>query len=248
MLNIAICDDDELWLDYTARLLQEYFLTHTRIAAKVHTFRVPFDLLESMEEIGDFDLFILDVVMPEMSGVDLGRKLRKLGCRGLLVYLTSSREFALDAYDAEPFHYLLKPVDRDKLYCVLDKAVGILEDRRNKTMTVKTRDSTTRLVFDDIVYVAYADRCCHYSMKDGGVVSGTQQRESFGTITLPLLKDARFFKCGASLIVNLFYIRAVEKDKVVFSLPGFAPQYLPKNSVTPLLSAWLDYWMEGDRK
>ncbi|MBQ4259270.1 MAG: response regulator transcription factor [Lachnospiraceae bacterium] len=248
MLNIAICDDEPIWLRNTQELINAYYVARGNTTAKIHTFSSGQDLLDALEDFGSFDLYVLDVVMPKMTGIELGKKLREKGSRGLILYLTTSKDFALDAYDAQPIGYLIKPVQEDKLYKLLGQATEMFLNRKNKSVSVKSKSATTRVPYEDIVYVEYADRACHYYLKDGTVLHGTQQRTSFAEVMIPLLTDSRFEKCGASLVLNLFYIGAIEKTKVVFKTPAVNARYLPQNAVAPLLSAWLDYWMEGEIK
>lgn len=247
MLKIAVCDDEQVWLEHTASMLQEYYRGRCETPAKIHIFASVYDLLESVDDNAGFDLYILDVVMPELSGIQLGARLRKLDERGLIVYLTTSKDFALDAYEVEPLHYLIKPVEKEKLFAVLDKATAILTARRNKAISVKSKDGIQQILFDDILYVEFAERSCHYYLKDGSVVVANQLRASFTEIMLPLLRDERFCRCGASFVLNLHHVQAVEKASVRFRNTSLSVS-LPKNAAALLLPAWLDYWMEGKDK
>ena len=67
------------------------------------------------------DLIILDVIMPLMSGMDTARELRMDEQTVPIIFLTSSKEFAVDSYDVNAFHYLIKPVDERKLFHILDE-------------------------------------------------------------------------------------------------------------------------------
>ena len=242
MINIAICDDEPLWLESAEKLLNEYS-EHTGTPVKVHTFLSAYDLIEYVDDNEDFDLYILDVVMPEKTGIQVGTWLREADKRGLIIYLTTSKDFALDAYSVQPFHYLIKPVEREKLFAVLDKAAAILTERVNKAICIKSKGGSLRIMFDDIVYVEYIDRCSNFHLKNGNIITATQQRTSFADSMQPLLSDERFFRCGASFVLNLYYISAVDKDAVHFR---HAPNalYLPKTASGVLTSAWFDYWME----
>ena len=243
MLNIAVCDDEKLWLENTVGLLNDYYADHNEITVKIHAFQSAYDLLESVDEGTGFDLYILDVMMPEMTGIQVGAKLRAAEKRGLIIYLTTSKDFALDAYSVQPFHYLIKPVEKDSLFAVLDKATAILKDRHTKAISVKTKDGTIQILFDSIVYVEFADRCCHYHLKDSNVVIGNQLHASFSESMSPLLKDGRFCRCGASFVLNLFYISAIEKELVRFRNSD-KTLYLPRAASNTLMPLWLDYWME----
>lgn len=247
MLKIAICDDEQVWLENTALMLQEYYRGRCDTPVKIHTFTSVYDLIESVDNNAGFDLYILDVVMPGLSGIELGARVRKLDERGLIVYLTTSKDFALEAYEVGPFNYLIKPVEKEKLFTVLDKATAVLTVRCNKVISVKTKNGIQQVFFDDILYVEFAERCCHYHLKDGSLVVANQLRASFTEIMLPLLRDGRFCRCGASFVLNLHYVQAVEKASARFRNTSLSV-CLPKNATASLLSAWLDYWMEGKDK
>ena len=116
MLRIAVCDDEEEHLKRTALLLEGYFQSRPGLHGQVETFRSGGALLERAKDAGGFDLYVLDILMPELSGIDTGRRLRALAGGGEIVYLTSSNDFAADSYDVRAFFYLLKPVEEGKLF------------------------------------------------------------------------------------------------------------------------------------
>ena len=69
--------------------------------------------MDAAEKLGGFDIYILDILMPGMDGIELGVRLRELGYDGSIIYLTSSTDFAIDSYKAEASNYILKPVIPD---------------------------------------------------------------------------------------------------------------------------------------
>ena len=105
MLRIAICDDEEKHLKQTAELLNTYLQSRPDLQGQVELFPSGGSLLERVEEDRSFDLYVLDILMPELSGIDTGRRLRTLGEGGEIIYLTSSNDFAADSYDVRAFFY-----------------------------------------------------------------------------------------------------------------------------------------------
>ena len=69
-----------------------------------------------------YDLVFLDIVMEGMDGIETARRLREMDMRCLIVFLTTSSEYAWDAFPVHPFDYLLKPVDETRLEQVLCEA------------------------------------------------------------------------------------------------------------------------------
>ena len=247
MLHIAICDDEQIWIENTKELLKEYLEKHPQYTAKIHSFLSGMELLEYTESNGGFDLYILDIVMTGMTGIETGLSLRRNADKGIIIYLTTSKEYALDSFDTNPYHYLVKPVDKMKMNTILDKVFYMLTEKKNKGISVKTKEGVKRICLDDIIYVELVNRNICYHLKDGQLVVGNQQRVSFTEMMLPILKDERFCRCGASFVLNLHYVKLVNKDEVHFS-NGEELLTLPKSACAMVLSEWLDYWVEGDGK
>jgi len=97
MLKIAVCDDEQSYLHDLTRLLDEYGAAQG-IGLAATAFSLPFDLLERVESGAEFDLYLLDVYMPGMTGIELASQLRRIGIETPVVFLTTSKEHALEAF------------------------------------------------------------------------------------------------------------------------------------------------------
>ncbi len=241
MLRIAICDDEEKHLRKTATLLQRYLLARPDLHGQVETFSSGRELLSRAEDAGGFDLYILDILMPELSGIDTGRLLRALGEGGEIVYLTSSNDFAADSYDVRAYFYLLKPVEEPKFFRVLDGAVKKLIRRRNSAVVVTTADGKRRILLERIRYVERVGRYMRYDCTDGIVESQTI-RVSFREATAPLLSDRRFYLCGASLVLNFQHVAGVNGQSAL--LDSGQTVTLPRTAAIEFKKAWGGYWLE----
>ena len=122
MLRIAICDDETRFLHQAANFVQEYLHGHPELSGHIHTFRYGQELLYQVEETGGFDLYLLDIIMPGPNGIQTGLQLRELSNSGEIVYLTTSSDYAVDSYSVRAFYYLLKPLEKKRLFEVLDAA------------------------------------------------------------------------------------------------------------------------------
>ena len=109
-MKIAICDDDSFYSTQVLEYANIYATQKPDVHLTFSVFRQAEDLIEATQKIGGFDVYILDIVMPEINGIELGVELRKLGYDGKIIYLTSSKEFAVDSYKVKAFNYILKPV------------------------------------------------------------------------------------------------------------------------------------------
>ena len=149
MLKIAICDDVSAELSHVAGLTKAY-LAEAGIDAAVQAFSHP-DALMTACETETFHIFLLDMVMPMISGLELGRSIRRLSTDAQIIYITAEPGFALDAYSVNPLHYLLKPVDPEALFAALQLAAGKAAFGEETAVTVKTRDGLRTLIADAVV-------------------------------------------------------------------------------------------------
>ena len=165
---------------------------------------------------------------------------QKQAKEGEIVFITVSKDYALEGYDVHALHYLVKPLEPERFAAVLDDVAGKLEGRRARSVVVATAQGVRRLALDDILYAERAGRRVRYHCEVGDVDSQTI-RTSFSAAMEPLLQDARFLLCGASFAVNLARIAAVEGQRAVFDTG--ASVALPRAAVPALKVAWGSFWL-----
>lgn len=245
MLHIAVCDDDSIHQTHSLELLRDYLSQRPGLRGEVRIFDSGEALVAYAAEHGGFDLCLLDILMPGLDGVETGRRLRKLGGRGEIIFLSSSNEFAADSYDVGAFFYLLKPIQREKLFSVLDKAVEKLYLRQQAAMVVHTSEGERRIRLEDIRYVERVGRVARYNCTSGAVDSQSL-RIPFRELAAPLLRDSRFYMCGASYVLNFQHVTAVNGQQA--RLDSGEVISLPRTAAHAFKKAWGDYWLECDAR
>lgn len=242
-MRIAICDDDAHCREEILCMVNEY------IAASEKRFTVTVyeradTLLDDVLRFGGFDIYILDIIMPGVNGIQLGVELRKHDYIGKILYLTSSREYAIDAFRAKASEYLLKPVEKDNLFAALDDAIQTIANRKEKSFIVKTRDRSVKLSLDSIQYVDLYHKTIIYHLVDGSTVESISIRTTFSDVIAELLSDSRFVLCGNSVAVNLYYVTMTETDTLFFR--NGSKLYIGKRAGREMRSVWSDFWMSGE--
>ena len=106
MIQLAICDDDKRDLTRTVELIKEWLYEPNKPEIKIRKFASPFLLLDAVSGGEAFDIFLLDILMPEMSGISLGEQLSNLLAEPLIVYLSSSTDYYSDAFRLFAFNYI----------------------------------------------------------------------------------------------------------------------------------------------
>ncbi len=221
MLKIAICDDMGIELNRITQLTNEYLCLRS-LSAKVQGFSHPDELLTACEnEI--FHIFLLDMVMPMVSGLELGREIRCMSTDAQIIYITTEPSFALDAYAVNPLHYLLKPVDKSALFSALDLAAGKVNYGEEIFVTVKTKAGVRTLSADVIVCCEYIRHAVIYTLMCGERVETTTLQGRFSEYIAPLLRDKRFIQPHVSFVVNMSFVERLNKEGFTLKGGAFAP-------------------------
>lgn len=221
MLRIAVCDDTPSQLQAVAALTKEY-LSQRGIAAQVKEFSHP-DALLAACEAESFHIYLLDIVMPMVSGLELARGIRRLSTDAQIIFITAERGFALDAYAVNPLHYLLKPVDRGALFAALELAAEKAEFGEELLVTVKTRGGLCTLSADAVVCCEYIRHSVLYTLSGGRRVETMTLPGSFSAHIAPLLADRRFLQPHAAFLVNMSFAERLSREGFLLRGGAFVP-------------------------
>ena len=117
MLQIAVCEDDENMGKYLRQLMEKRLGDNSN--CRISVFSSGKQLLKASTQ---FDIFFLDIDLKDMNGIDMARQLRQES-EAVIVFVTALKEYIFDAFDIQAFQYLLKPIDEQRFFSVLDKAL-----------------------------------------------------------------------------------------------------------------------------
>ena len=212
MIRIAICDDNGIQLELLYEIVSEY-INERMFDATVSRFKDGASLLNDVKLHGFYDLYILDMIMPEVNGLELASTLRMLKDPGKIIFLTSTVEYAVSSYDVKAFYYMLKPLDINKMYQVLDEAVKDIET--DESIVIKQKSATVKIKAGDVMYVDLVNRCPCYHLRDGRTLTDRLVRGSFKEAVEPLTVHKEFEFCGISMLINVKYIDAVDSESVL---------------------------------
>ncbi len=244
-MNIAICDDDRSCLEAVKEIAEKYISQRSGRKISFETFLHPEDLLYATEKNGGYDIYILDVVMPDMNGIQLGEKIRAANFDGKIIYLTSSEDYSLDAFRVKAFDYIIKPIKEDTFFKVVDEALALISERQDKYTVIKSKDRSSKVYFDNIMYAELNKRAVRYFLTDGRTIDGITLRSSFSEAMSELIADRRFYMCGQSTVVNFDHITDVEACAIVFKNTYKA--FLGEKNCRKLRSEWTSYLFEQEQ-
>lgn len=213
MIEIAVCDDQREYLEELCEYLEEYFRTTPETKNRIHRFTSGRELKNEIKK-KRFDVFFLDVLMPDANGMEIGQRIRELDQQAVIVYVTVSREYAFEAFGVRAFQYLQKPVDREKLFELLDMIVAMMKKRQCSQICIRTRNGLVKAAVSQIMYVENINRCAVYMMEDGTQIAGLCNRSSFEKSVSQLHAYDCFVQPHKSYVVNMYFIRAFRQKSL----------------------------------
>lgn len=151
-MRIAICDDSEVVRQEIEQMLQQY-QEENKKEVIYQSFVSGEELQAKIEEVGGFDLILLDIEMNKVSGVELGRWMRdeKKDHLTEIVYISGKEGYEMELFEVHPLHFLRKPVRYEKLVKVLEIAQEHLL-RGNKKFCYKVGNEICYIAVKDILY------------------------------------------------------------------------------------------------
>lgn len=202
MLRIAVCDDDSRQTEAVSNLLEKYQKDRPGLSIQTTGFCSGTDLLESLKT-EKYNVFLLDILMPGLSGLELAGRLRAQDEDVPLIFLTSSTDYALEAFGLRATHYILKPVGERDLFPVLDKIVSVRKRQRECFFLVSTAEGRVNVLFSSIICAESVGRALRISLENGGSLCSKTIREPFLSAVAPLLEDSRFLCAHKSYVLNM---------------------------------------------
>ncbi len=203
-IRFAVCDDDEEYARYVAGLTAQWALT-AETQAETELFPSAQAFLFRYEERRDFDILLLDVEMDGMDGVTLAKAIRRENDDIQIVFITGYTDYIAEGYEVSALHYLTKPLDPDKLFQVLTRAVGRLS-RNAPALTLELPGETVRVPLGQIRFLdVFHNYVTIHADRDHAVKRPLSELEKE--------LDGRFFRIGRSYILNLTYVRRVTRTE-----------------------------------
>lgn len=244
MYLIALCDDEKAELEKTEKLLSDYEKKSCGMDFIIRRFENADKLLYAVAEENYIpDLIFMDIYLPDDKGncgsfgIEAAKELRNMSYKGKLVFLTTSKEYALEAFDVDASQYLIKPVSENKLFSMLDKFMEDAKEERKKYVLLKIDGKLARVTLNDVVY-------CEAQGKTQSLyfVNGAQclLRMTMSEIYELLSPYQEFVRLGAAYIVNLGYIDSLNSQEV--HMNNGKKIYLPRGAYKGLREQYFSYY------
>ncbi len=214
-MKIVVCDDSLEYLLKIEKLLLKYQELNPGRNFEIEKYSDALKLCNKIQKKEIADVYILDIIMSDTTGIDIGNLLKKTkeGC--VIIYITSSDDFALEAYGVHAIRYLLKPVKEGHFFEALDYAMSYTETKKDALYLVKTKDGLVSVPYGKIEYIENVSRILEICLTDGEKLKSIFIRKSFDEEIIDLEKEKSFIKVHKSFLVNMKYIKKLSKDSII---------------------------------
>lgn len=208
MIKIAVCDDEILIRQELKNLINKQLQE-----VEVSEFSSGEELLESKER---YDITFLDISMEDLSGIEVAKHIRhkqekEKANKDIIVFVTSYRDYMEDAFDVNAYHYLVKPINEEKLANVLNRATKEIIARKKQTkqyIMLKNASMQNKVYLKDIYYIESSNKKVIVHKKDG-IFELYGKMDEFEEE----LGDS-FYRCHRCFLVNMEKISAYSSDTI----------------------------------
>ncbi len=205
-LQIAICDDDYMSLEKNV-LMTEKILNEAGVTYCIQKFDNAKNLLDTIQKGAKYHIFLLDVLMNEMDGMELAAELRKQTNDAEIIFISGDQENALRGYEVAAARYLAKPVMMERLKEALLFCYDRYRDKNEFLMLAAT--GNCKVLLSEVRYVEAFERGTRFYLKGDNI----DTKVKMGDVEKMLLND-KFIMCHRAFIVNISEIRAVRRYEI----------------------------------
>lgn len=236
-MKIAICDDDKRELSHLASLL-ELYSKERKQALSVHSFCSSFELAASAQT-EHYDLYLLDILMPGLTGMQLAKEIRSFDKAADIVFLTSSPEFAVESYRVKASNYLMKPIVAKDFFQMLDEILETRLQEEGKVLILKSNLGMHKVALKQLMYLEAQGRKVLYYLAGGEQIVCTDR---FASVCEQLLQHPEFLLIHRSFLVNMNYIQMIGASDLKLRNGILLP--LARRRVPEIKNHYLAYQME----
>ena len=235
MITVAFCDDDAAVLQKMEVYCDHY--AAQRNQAIIHsTFHSPLDLLAKIEQGSRFDVLFLDILMPGEDGMKAAAEIRNYDRNVEIIFLSSSKEYALQSYDVNAFYYHLKPLREDAFFRTMDAVLAQYEKEQSRCLILRCKNGITRIEPDRVEYCEVIHRTLLIHRIDGTVLESVGNMEELSQRLLPF---GCFLRPHRSYLVNLAHIQRLSYQSITTINQMTIP--IPRGKYHQIKERYLEY-------
>ena len=233
MVTIAICDDDKEALKRTKEMADN-ILQSKGIAYSIDIYDEPYSVVDTLNSGKIYDVYILDIFFSGILGTNLAKKIRTISKQTKLIFATTSKDYAVDAYSVNAEHYLIKPYQQADLEEAFNRVLNSLGDE-DHYIVKNTSDGVMKL---DVNMLCYSESSGHYLYLHMSDKKVHKIRSKTDELWEDLKKFKQFLRPHSGYIVNMDYVKTIAATGIKvceIEIP------ITNNKLTQIKHAFMEY-------
>lgn len=241
-MDIVICDDQKNELENIKQVVSEYAKTHPELLVQINCFLNPLDLLDDISKNGVPDIALLDICMPGVLGTEIAKEIQsKSEDNTDIIFLTTSSDFAVEAFALHVNDYLTKPFTKERLIDTLDR---VIEKRKRRLFVpVTCGREIHRIDLYQVLYMESKNHNVEIYLKSGKTI---KTRTALADIKSLLHNVKGFISVGVSYIVNLRCVQSILQTELIMINGQNIP--IPRRLRNDVKEQYFDFYREEAMK
>lgn len=242
MIDICICDNDVQDIEKCLKYIEKFRQNYPEQEMMVKTFDSSQALLEYIQKHGGFDLYLLDIIMPEITGIELSKEIRKMRDKSEIIFLTVSSEYAVEAFGVRASGYLLKPVAEEDFNEIVSVCMERIFSYKEQSIMLKTNDGMRKIDINMLVMVESFNHTRILLLIDGTrIETPVTLTEIFERLSC----YKNFYMPHRAYIVNMAHVTGIKKSSLLLAIGMEVP--IAKGRQDKIKSAFLDYFFGSSK-
>lgn len=207
MLRIAVVEDEKEAAQTVVRYCQNYSSMRQE-EIETDWFNSPVAFLNQYR--GGYDLILMDILMPEMNGMECARQLRRQDENVMLCFVTNMARYAIQGYEVGAVDFIIKPVSFEEFTMKLDRMRRLLRRQVSESIMINVQNRIVKFDLQDLYFVEVYNHNLVYHTRQGdfeiyGKLSALEEDNRFN----------RFVRVSQSHLVNCAHVSTVLEDCLI---------------------------------
>ncbi len=232
VLRVLIVEDDDDQAN-TIRGYLDRFSEQHGVSIQVSRMRSALELLDGKRR---FDLILMDIDLPGISGMDAIRKLREYDQETQVIFVTNLAQYAVSGYEVDALDFMVKPVRYIDFMIRMEKALRVLSRRQDKNLLITNREGVQIISSRNLAYADVLDHEIAYHLVSGELIT---HRASLNKLEEEL-EGLSFVRISKSCLVNVLHVRSIVGAAITMTTGDVV--YVSRNMRKTALAAIANYY------
>ncbi|MCM1189199.1 MAG: LytTR family DNA-binding domain-containing protein [bacterium] len=232
MLHIAICDDEEKFVAYLTQLLEK-FAAETGEEFKITAYYDGLQLIEKYDT--STDLIFLDIQMQTVNGLQTAESIRRMDENVDIIFLTSLTQYSLEGYRFRAADYIVKPIHYVRLKDEMTRWLQRYRRGESPFVVVSNDSGRYKIALKELRYIETSNHRLIFHTEGRDIICYRTMREIEKELT-----PHDFARCHSGYLVNMYFIKRIEKPDIILSTGEHIPISQPKRK--EFMKRLADYW------